>query len=282
LLDEPGTSLHGEAQRDFLAYIFHELGSKQQVLYTTHSLHMINTGHYESLRAVHDQATRENPELGVAVTSIDLCSDWHTALPVEAALGYAVSQQMFLNPGPHVAVADNSDLVLLKQMSRCLTRIGRVGLDPQISIIPAGTVANIAVFIALLGRRLDIRAVVDGPQTATVVAQVRAAAESAGMPLSKVVTIGDLAGVPDNADIEDLFTPKDYVWLYLRCGNRLATATGLPRPDQPILQRISAEHGEFDPIGPAHRLAEHLDEFSAQVDQETLDRFETLYRLLNM
>jgi hypothetical protein len=143
-------------------------------------------------------------------------------------------------------------------------------------------VANIAVFIALLGRRLDIRAVVDGPQTATVVAQVRAAAESAGMPLSKVVTIGDLAGVPDNADIEDLFTPKDYVWLYLRCGNRLATATGLPRPDQPILRRISAEHGEFDPIGPALRLAENLDEFSAQVDQETLDRFETLYRLLNM
>ncbi|MDT0478107.1 hypothetical protein RM863_38970, partial [Streptomyces sp. DSM 41014] len=34
LLDEPGTSLHGEAQGDFLRYIYGELGTKQQVLYT--------------------------------------------------------------------------------------------------------------------------------------------------------------------------------------------------------------------------------------------------------
>lgn len=72
LLDEPGTSLHGEAQGDFLRYIFGELGQNQQVLYTTHSQHMIDPTRYETMRAVHDQATREHPELGVVVTPVSL------------------------------------------------------------------------------------------------------------------------------------------------------------------------------------------------------------------
>ncbi|MFF5481060.1 ATP-dependent endonuclease [Streptomyces sp. NPDC012935] len=68
LLDEPGTSLHGEAQGDFLRYVYGQLGPKQQVLYTTHSQHMIDPTRYETMRAIHDQATREDPSLGVVIT----------------------------------------------------------------------------------------------------------------------------------------------------------------------------------------------------------------------
>jgi predicted ATP-dependent endonuclease of OLD family len=42
LLDEPGTSLHGDAQRDFVRFIFKELGQAKQTMYTTHSQHMID------------------------------------------------------------------------------------------------------------------------------------------------------------------------------------------------------------------------------------------------
>ena len=63
LLDEPGTSLHGDAQREFVRFIYDELGKAKQVLYTTHSQHMIDPARYDTIRAVHDRATRENPEL---------------------------------------------------------------------------------------------------------------------------------------------------------------------------------------------------------------------------
>jgi hypothetical protein len=157
LLDEPGTSLHGEAQRDFLSYIFKELGTSQQVLYMTHSQHMLDPTRYETMRAVHDRATRDDPELGVVITPVDLSADGTTILPVEAALGYTVAQHLFLGRGPHLAVEGSSDFVFLIRMSAHLIAQGRTGLDPRISIIPVGGVTNMPAFVALFGRRLDVR-----------------------------------------------------------------------------------------------------------------------------
>jgi energy-coupling factor transporter ATP-binding protein EcfA2 len=47
LLDEPGTSLHGEAQRDFVRFVSAELAESKQTLYTTHSQFLVDPGHYE-------------------------------------------------------------------------------------------------------------------------------------------------------------------------------------------------------------------------------------------
>ncbi|MGW1030292.1 hypothetical protein ACWD4J_42745 [Streptomyces sp. NPDC002577] len=142
LLDEPGTSLHGEAQGDFLRYVYGELGPKQQVLYTTHSQHMIDPTRYETMRAIHDQATREDPSLGVVITSVSLSADPKTILPVEAALGYSVSQHLFLGSGPLLAVEGSSDFIFLMRVSDYLISQGRTGLDPRLAIIPAGGIGN--------------------------------------------------------------------------------------------------------------------------------------------
>ena len=98
LLDEPGTSLHGDAQTDFVRFVSDELAVAKQTLYTTHSQHMVDPTRYEKLRAVHDRATREDPDLAVVVTPVDLTADRDTLLPVEAALGHAVSQHLFAAP----------------------------------------------------------------------------------------------------------------------------------------------------------------------------------------
>jgi predicted ATPase len=276
LLDEPGTSLHGEAQRDFLAYIFNELAAHQQVLYTTHSQHMLDPTRYETMRAVHDRATRDRPELGVVITRVDLSADRSTILPVEAALGYTVAQHLFLGSGPHLAVEGSSDFVFLMRMSAYLTTHGRTGLDPRIAVIPVGGVTNMPAFVALFGRRLDVRALVDGAETAKVAVRIHQAADAAGVDRAKIVILGAAAGLPNSADIEDLFTVKDYLWLYNKTLPPLVE-TDLPPTGEPILRRISVARGDFVHAGPAHQLTANLEDFFAQVDAETLDRFEELF-----
>jgi hypothetical protein len=285
LLDEPGTSLHGEAQGDFLRYIFGELGIKQQVLYTTHSQHMIDPTRYETMRAVHDRATRENPGLGVVITPVSLSADRNTILPVEAALGYTVAKHLFFGSGPHVAVEGSSDFVFLTQMSEYLIAQERTGLDPRLSIIPVGGIGNMPAFVALMGRRLDVRALVDGAETARVTAKVRSAANAVGIEPQRIVVIGEMDNLPATADIEDLFTTKDYLWLYSRAVGRFAE-TDLPATPEPILRRLEAararngQEATFDHAWPAHELTASRSDFFNQVDPISLDRFEAVFRLL--
>ncbi|WAE64236.1 AAA family ATPase [Streptomyces cavourensis] len=288
LLDEPGTSLHGEAQGDFLRYVYGELGPKQQVLYTTHSQHMIDPTRYETMRAIHDQATRTDPSLGVVITSVSLSADPKTILPVEAALGYSVAQHLFLGSGPLLAVEGSSDFVFLMRMSDYLVSQGRIGLDPRLAIIPVGGIGNMPAFIAVMGRRLSVRALIDGAETTKVTAKVLSAAEAAEVDTSHITVIGQLDGLPETADIEDLFSAKDYLWLYNKATEVTVNEEDLITPDKPlpILKRIGIAREkqrkprDFDHVGPAHQLTQDKDAFFAQVDDDTLDRFEAVFKKL--
>ncbi|MFZ3491750.1 AAA family ATPase [Streptomyces sp. 5.8] len=289
LLDEPGTSLHGEAQGDFLRYIYGELGTKQQVLYTTHSQHMIDPTRYETMRAIHDQATREDPTLGVVITPVSLSADPKTILPVEAALGYSVAQHLFLGSGPHLMVEGSSDYVFLLRVSEYLISQGRTGLDPRLSIIPVGGIGTMPAFVAVFGRRLGVRALIDGAEGTKFTSKVFAAAEAVGVDPAHITVLGRVDGLPDTADIEDLFTTKDYLWLYNKATSSNLLESDLVDTKVPtaILMRLKItrekrnQPGKFDHVGAAHQLTSDRDAFFAQVDDETLDRFENLFRVLS-
>ncbi len=125
-LDQPGTSLHGDAQTDFVNFICDELASSKQTLYTTHSQHMVDPTRYEKLRAVHDRATRANPPISlVVVTPVDLTADRETLLPIESALGSSVSRDLFLGAGQHLAVAETGDLIYLQRLTEHLPPLRR-------------------------------------------------------------------------------------------------------------------------------------------------------------
>ncbi|GAA2417456.1 AAA family ATPase [Streptomyces mauvecolor] len=288
LLDEPGTSLHGEAQGDFVRYVYGQLGPNQQVLYTTHSQHMIDPTRYETMRAIHDQATRDDPNLGVVITSVSLSADPKTILPVEAALGYSVSQHLFLGAGPLLIVEGSSDFVFLMRMSDYLISKGRTGLDPRLAIIPVGGIGNMPAFVAVMGRRLSVRALIDGAETTRVTSKVLSAAEAANVDTSHITVIGQLEGLPETADIEDLFSAKDYLWLYNRATEVTVNEPDLITTDKPtpILMRLGIARQkqqrprDFDHVGPAHQLTRDKDAFFEQVDNETLDRFETVFEKL--
>ncbi len=282
LLDEPGTSLHGEAQKDFIRFVFEELGSYKQTLYTTHSQFLVDPARYEKLRAIHDRATRENPDQGVAVTSVDLSADHDTILPVESALGYSISQHLFIGSGQHLAVEGSSDFVYLQRFTEFLTSQDRGGLDPRLAVIPVGGADNMPAFVALLGRRLKVSALIDGAKTGSKIERVKASARNNGVPEDAIIACATVeSGMPANADIEDLFTVDDYLRLYNWAFDTNLNASDLPQTGEPILRRIELSKGKFDHALPAHALTEHRAEFIAGVGPNTLDRFEKLFALLN-
>lgn len=282
LLDEPGTSLHGDAQHEFVDYIHNELGASKQTIYTTHSQHMVDPARYEKLRAVHDRATRDNPDLGVVVTLPNLSADAATILPIESALGYSVSRHLFIGSGQHLAVEGSSDFVYLQRLTEYFTTKNETGLDPRLAVIPVGGADNLPAFVALLGRRLQVSALVDGPRTSGRLDRIKKAAAANGVPESAVVAIADVKGMPSNGDVEDLFTVADYLRLYNWAFGTTVTDVDLPATREPILKRLIDYRGnDFDHALPAHKLTEKRDEFFASVDPSTIGNFAALFKLLN-
>lgn len=282
LLDEPGTSLHGDAQHEFVDYIYSELGASKQTIYTTHSQHMVDPARYEKLRAVHDRATRDNPDLGVIVTLPNLSADAATILPIESALGYSVSRHLFIGSGQHLAVEGSSDFIYLQRLTEYLATVGKPGLDPRLAVIPVGGASNLPAFVALLGRRLKVSALVDGAKTSARLSRIVSAAKENGVPESAVVAVSQVNGLPSNADIEDLFTSADYLRLYNWTFGTNLVPGDLAATDEPILKKIADYRGaDFDHALPAHKLTERREEFFKTIEARTVENFEALFVLLN-
>jgi hypothetical protein len=283
LLDEPGTSLHPDAQREFIDYIFNELGASKQTIYTTHSQHMIDPTRYEKLRAVHDRASRKDPDQGVVVTLPNLSADRATILPIESALGYSVSQHLFLGSGQHLILEGSSDFVFLLRMTEHDLAKGAPGLDPRLTMIPIGGADNMPAFIALLGRRLKVSALIDGARSQARFGRIKAAAKANGVPESAIVLCSDVPGMPTNADIEDLFTANDYLRLYNWTFGTSIQAADLASTDEPILKKLlDLRSGQdFDHALPAHQLTNRREDFFSSIEAATERNFAALFQLLN-
>jgi energy-coupling factor transporter ATP-binding protein EcfA2 len=281
LLDEPGTSLHGEAQKDFLRFVYEELGAAKQTLYTTHSQYMVDPSRYEKLRAVHDRATRQNPDLGVEISQVSLSADRDTVLPVESALGYSISQHLFIGGGHHLTVEGSSDFIYLQRMTEYLAAQGTSGLDPRLSIIPVGGDSNMPAFVALLGRRLKVSVLIDGEKTSSKLDRLKNAAAANNVPESSIVVCGQVDGVPKNADIEDMFDVEDYLTLFNGAFKRDLTPGDLASTEEPVVRRVTDVVGVYDHALPAHWLTENREAFFASVRPLTVARFVDLFGRLN-
>ena len=111
LLDEPGLTLHGKAQKDLLRYIREKLQPDYQVIYTTHSPFMLDVENIFSLRTVEDVVKEKNiggiveqEVLGTKVGEKILSGDRDTILPLQGLLGYDITQTLFV--GPYVVVVE--------------------------------------------------------------------------------------------------------------------------------------------------------------------------------
>lgn len=276
LLDEPGLNLHGQAQADLLNYFETRLAERSQVLYTTHSPFMVQTGLLERVRLVEDQG----PDVGVHVSdsplSTDRSGDAATLFPLQAALGYDLAQNLFI--GPHnLVVEGGSDYTYLVAMSQVLRERGLEGLDPRWRIMPTGGTGQTANFVSLLGSKLDVTVLVDSDGQGHQ--RLRKLIEKEVIGGNRVIFVGDVLG-RGKADVEDLFSDADYLRLVAASGYRRLKIADLSPGDR-IVKRVEATlGGGFDHGSVAEALRQDPS-LMKRPGSKTVANFEQLFKRMN-
>lgn len=287
LLDEPGLNLHALAQQDFLKFI-DDLSEDHQVIYSTHSPFMVQSGRLHQVRVVEDRPTE-----GTVVSGNINGSNAKTIFPLQAALGYTIAQNLFIS-GKNLLVEGPADLVYLRFFSDFLESEGRTGLDADITIVPSGGLDKLATFVALLGAN-ELKIVVlhdwakkDDQRLGNLIMDKLIKGKNVlnyGMFRDSAET-----NIPAT-DVEDLISQGKYLDLFNSAfksglGGKKATESALPAGDR-IVERLSRwlkteditlkPTGGFNHYGPANQLASHPIKF----DKATLDRFESAFKAIN-
>lgn len=297
LLDEPGLNLHGKAQADLLRFIQEELEPKHQVVYTTHSPFMVPPRRLECVRTVEDvmidDANGDKRVLGTKVGDEVLSLDPDTVFPIQGALGYDISQSLFIGPDT-LLVEGPSDLLFLQVFSSELQRRKRTFLDRRWTMCPSGGIDKVGAFLSLFGgNKLHVAVLTDyAAGQKSKVEQLKA---------SKLLKAGHVFLTTNftktlEADVEDLLGDV----LYLEVVNKalaidikkpitVADLTATGEKSVRIAKRVEAavrmrpELPLFDHYVPSWWLVQnpkYIARESAEVNA-ALDRFENCFKSIN-
>lgn len=272
LLDEPGMGLHAAAQADFLRYIDEQLSPSHKVLYTTHSPFMVDATQLDRVRLVEDKDVE-----GTIISDDVLGTSRDTVFPIQAALGYELTQSLFVGPD-NLVVEGPSDLLYLTVLSEHLGSLGRTRLDDRWAIVPVGGMQNVPTFIALLGSHLNVSVLVDGSPGG--MQRINNMIEMHVIDEGRVLAVSEFA--PGNsADIEDLFEPEFYIRLVAGVGIAKLSLDDLGQGAR-IVKRVEKKLGNgFDHYQPSAHLLKNQGELLSDLDDATLDRFEQLIQAIN-
>ncbi|WP_405819629.1 AAA family ATPase [Streptomyces sp. NBC_01390] len=273
LLDEPGLNLHAKAQADLLRYMEERLAPRHQVIYSTHSLFMIQPSKLERCRTVEDvdnDGTQISQELWKARAD--------TVFPLLGALGVDMTQTLVIGPN-QLLVEGPSDVVYLTVMSDVVRQAGGTPLDPRWTITPVGGLDKVPAFVSLLGSSdLSIAVLMDvaagGNQRIAQLA-ARGLIDS-----GRLIYLTEITGT-NEADIEDLFNVSWYLKLLAASKVGKFTKAQLNGGGR-IIKQVEAVHGgRFDHYQPANHLMRSPGTLLNQIDEETRTRFESLFKRLN-
>jgi AAA domain, putative AbiEii toxin, Type IV TA system/AAA ATPase domain len=283
LLDEPGLSLHGRAQEDFLRLVDERLAPKHQVLYTTHSPFMVDPEHLDRVRTVIDL------ERGGAKVSAEIFkADEDTAFPLLTAMGIEMTQTLFV--GEHTLLLEGpSDLIYLDVLTDVVETDGAAGLDPRWVKTPIGGSGKLSTFVTLLGaNKLNVAVLVDS--STKDVGAVQRLRDNDQLAKNGLVEISEFTGAAD-ADVEDLFEREFYLELVNRAyasalAGKPVTVTDLNSKDPRIVRQIEAifrkrKLGRFNHYKPAAALLREQAELAPKIGHDTVDRAGQLFTRLN-
>lgn len=287
LLDEPGTALHGLAQRDFLKVLDDRLAD-HQIVYTTHQPFLVDADRLDRARPVVDTG-----EGGTKVYSHAYKVDNDTLFPLQAALGYEIGQTLFVAPNV-LLVEGTSDLIYLQLLSRACEMAGKPALDRRWTITPVGGVDKMDTFVRLFrGQQLNICAILDA--TGNKLAKVEKLVRDGDLDAKQVIKVSDIVGT-DKADIEDIMGPDFYLGLVQGVGSedsnraiygavqqgRLPDATDEAR----ITRRIDSvlegfNQDRLDHLPPALYFERHQHDLLPDIDDEAIQRAARLFTAVN-
>ncbi len=150
LIDEPGLSLHARAQEDVLK-VFDYIKDKIQVLYSTHSPHLIDSKKIYRLlavqRAIEDDDSSET-KIFNAKSLTEASAD--TLSPIYTLIGARLSEQQYIRQKNNVILEDISTYYYLS------TILTMIELKKEIYLLPASNISNVETLVnLLLGWGLD-------------------------------------------------------------------------------------------------------------------------------
>jgi len=297
LLDEPGLTLHGKAQGDLLRYIIERLLPDHQVIFTTHSPFMVPMDRLADVRIVEDviiEQKGKRPEVkGTKVSSDVLEVNDDTLFPLQGALGYEITQSLFIGANT-LLVEGPSDILYLQVLSQALDKRRREGLNAKWTLCPSGGIDKIAPFVRLFGgNRINVAVLSDianGDKT-----KIEKLKKAEILKAGHFYTCADFTG-QDESDVEDLFDPGLFVEMlngaYTPPKAKRVTIESLagvgntPRivkKAEELFRLMPDSVSEFSHYGPARWLLENpsiLDGDSPSI-LATLDRFEEIFKKFN-
>lgn len=206
LLDEPGLSLHPDAQTDLLKRM-EEYAKDNTLIYTTHLPFMIDLRYPERIRVL-----SESKE-GTVVTESIIDSQPEGKLVLQAALGMSGSTS-FLVAQSNLVVEGVDDFWIITELSRLLRASGNESLPDDLFITPAGG-ASEAVYIAtfMIGQKLDVVVLFDADRAGFNAKDklVKSWLAKYNGATASVLTLKDcIASDSTDYSIEDIFTEKYY------------------------------------------------------------------------
>ena len=277
LLDEPGLNLHASAQADLLHFL-EDLSKNYQIVYTTHSPFMINSDKLQRVRTVLET------DKGSIISDSIQEKDPNTLFPLQAALGYNIAQNLYISP-KNLLVEGVSDLMYLQTMSVIVESVGKDGLRPDVTIVPTGGLEKVATFISLLrSNELQSVCLLDS------FTDIKGKAKLDNLVAQKIINNKNIRFFHEflenrkKADIEDLFTHKDYLKLFNEAFDEYADIkeTDLNTNIESILiqinQYLSITH--FNHYRPANQLVK-IGMTAKDFDNKTIENFAKVFAEVN-
>lgn len=298
LLDEPGLTLHGKAQEDLLRYFKDKLLPHHQLIFSTHSPFMVPADQLDKCRIVEDRIKQERAGVwttdGTKVSEEALVVDPDSLFPLQGALGYNITQSLFVGRNT-LLVEGPGDVLYLHALSAALKARGRACLDSKWTVCPAGGIDKIPAFVSLFsGAKLHIAALTDYSKEDKK--KLETLRQSKLLGAERLMNFAELLGA-DEADVEDIFTEALYIKIVneafsLKAANTITSAklaanaagtTRLLKKVENAFKLLSPDTPEFDHYSPADYLIRNpqlLDGESAMVTG-TLERAELVVKAIN-
>jgi predicted ATP-dependent endonuclease of OLD family len=297
LLDEPGLTLHGKAQADLLRYIEEELLPHHQVIFTTHSPFMVPADKLQCVRVVEDVVDRSGTRPAVEGTKVRsdvMATDRDTLFPLQGALGYDLTQSLFVGKNT-ILVEGPSDILYLQALSAALKRRGREGLDSRWVLCPSGGLDKVRSFVSLFGgNQLNVAVLTDLAKSDKK--KIEDLKRSQILAAQKIHTFEEFTG-KDVSDVEDVFAPELFSRIvnaaYALPTKHALSKTKLQNAAEGVIRQVKQAEALFnvmpesiptyDHFTPASWLISNpaiLDTDEAGVDV-TLDRAEAIFKLYN-
>ncbi len=143
LIDEPGLSLHARAQEDVLK-VFEDLKENIQIIYSTHSPHLVNTGKLYRLLAV-QRADEFNDRSETRVYDPQSLTEvsGDTLSPIYTLLGSQISESNLMKERNNIIVEDIVVFYYLKVLLEIFEPGAKIYILPATGISSVTSLANL-------------------------------------------------------------------------------------------------------------------------------------------